>query len=124
MMANQDQRNRSEHTPQSGNLDVDDAASIDENWQEEELERASMGWQGEDVEAPSTVPEINNLQRDDDDTEPVLDTAGEAITAMKAKEMRRGQFHTPGDDYNPGIDHAENAPKEDELPDRSRGKRT
>lgn len=126
-MAKEDRHDRNrdpqEAAPQPGNLDLDDAASIDENWQDEELERTSMGWQAEDMERPATVPEIDAIQTDDLD-DSLLDAAGDALIEMKAREMRRGQFRTPGDDLNPGIDHGENAPKEDHLPDRSKANRS
>lgn len=57
-----------------------------------------------------------DIASDDDDTEELLEEAGDAVTDMEAREMRRDQkYRTGGDDYSPGIDTGidANAPKED-----------
>jgi hypothetical protein len=113
-------QHNSESAAHPGNLDMDDAASIDERWQEEELERTSMGWRGDDEEMPSTLLEVDELQRDGNNTEDIVGAADAALTGMKARAMRRGQFSTPGDDYDPGFDHGENAPKSDQLSDKNK----
>jgi len=89
---------------------------------EEELERAHMGWSAEDEtqeqNMPDTVPEIDNLQVNVEESEDELAAAEDAITDMSAHEMRRDQSHrTGGDDHSPGVDLDVdfNAPKQDDM---------
>ena len=117
-MAKRDGRGPGQRSADDAPYMGDFQASVDENWSDEELERANTGWQAEDVQASNQTPESDDIVTEDDE---VLDEAGEALTAMQAHELRRGQFHTPGDDENPGIDHTENAPKQDNMPDKKAG---
>jgi hypothetical protein len=110
-----DERDVPTNAPHVGDLDTTGADV--EMLTDEELERAQMGWEGEDERrsVPSNAPNVGDLEADADDVENLMEKAEDAIIDMEAREMRRNDFRTPGDDHAPGVDYRENAPKQDEM---------
>jgi hypothetical protein len=124
-MADRDKREPDQTTaetePYTPDLNTGWSAQDEQTLAEEEVERASMGWESdetEEAEVPSTLPEFDDYR---DGDEQVIEEADGAVNTMVNREMRRNGLHTPGDDFNPGVDTDENAPKRDNLPDKKNG---
>ncbi len=112
----QPDRDTPTYSPHTDEFDTDPAN--DDTWTEEEMERATMGWQAQDEQLETledTTPAANfNTDVDEDE----LEAAADALTDMAAREIRRDQIlHSSGKDYSAGFESVINMndPKDDEL---------
>jgi hypothetical protein len=121
-MADRDKREPNntlaETEPYTTDLDTGWTAQDDATLAEEELERASTGWDSDETEPPDSLPEFDDL-RESEESYP--EEAEGAVNDMVARELRRNGLRTSGDDLSPSIDTDVNAPKRDQMPDRKNG---